>query len=359
MQDWDFSKSDNIDKIINDLTNDNFTRTEFLNFVKDNKRIKYLLQSIIDRRNSLLNECDLIHNKILSLQSDARNLQLKTKNINHLLILLNDFIQKNPDLPPINLDTSNTTQNISNNDILPPNNIQNISNDIINISNITDTTTKIKENKDNKENKEKNKGISKVNKGISKVNKGISKEIRDKWFKEKNQNEINEEKLRIINEIKRYKHTDFDNLIAREVISENDGKCKSIKIMEENVLRIKYDENDNEQIKRFHRVVAILKHLENCNLTPRLLYFNANKLSIYLPYYGNIPENTPENKIQIGFLIKKLKRNWGVYRIKDGKVSNSAKPNEFMIDPHNRLYLFDFNSFDWIIDKNKSYPMQY
>lgn len=326
MQNWDLGNSKNIDEIIEEISSDISSRNEFLEYAKKNQRTKYLLQSIINRKNGILEETNTIHNKIISLQTDALLKQQKVKKINQLLIIINDYIEKNPETKPIETKPIETKS----------------------------IETKSIDTKSDSENEDEDKDILKPLKK-RKHNDDNMKE----WMRERTDEEIERERLRVVKEIKKYRNVNFDALDVIKTISENDGKCKSIKVMDKEVLRIKYDENDGEQVRRFHRIITILRYLENCDMTPRLLYFNVSKLSIYMPYYGDIIINPTESQNrQIGYLIKKLKRNWGVYRIKDGKVMNNGKPNEFMMDKNGRMYLYDFNATGWIVDKDKPYPMK-
>ena len=354
MQNWDFAKSENIDQIINEISNDTKTRNDFLEYIRQQQRIKYLLHSIIERKNTLLKESDSIHNQIISLQSDARLKQQTAKHINHLIITINNYLEDNPKINEIKDQIKD--QNEIKDQIKDQNEIK----DQIKYQNEIKDQIKDEIKDQNEIKEEKN---NKANKIIKERKTKLSEdELRKKWLRDKSDEEIEDEKQRIINEIKKYRNVNFDGLeVVKTLLDEKMIKstnCKSIKIMEKDVMRIKYDENNPEQVKRFHRMIMILRHLENCDMVPRLLYFNGAKLTIYIPYYGDIPDDTVDNQRQIGFLIKKLKRNWGVYKIKDGKVMNTTKRDELMMDKKGRLYIYDFNSLSWIVDKDKKYPMK-
>jgi hypothetical protein len=169
------------------------------------------------------------------------------------------------------------------------------------------------------------------------------------------------ERARINQEIKKYRGVDFENLKVLKVLVENQPNVpvlfESIKLCEKGVIRIRFDGSNQEQVKAFNRMVRILKYLEKCDATPRLLYFNANKPVIFLPYYGDPPEKHQMNR-RLTIELRKLKRNWGVYMLKDGQVVSKIKPAKSMyFSKLDRLFIYDFTSSKWVVDRDREYPM--
>jgi hypothetical protein len=159
------------------------------------------------------------------------------------------------------------------------------------------------------------------------------------------------EKYRIQEEIKKYDKVNFENLKTVETLEVPDGTPYKLKIMSNDVLRLRFEPTGN---KAYHRIISILKYLDKCDLVPRLLYFDNDRYTIYLPYYGNLLDKNQEKSL--GLLLRKLKRNWGVYLVKDRQVQNTLPTNSAMIRDK-RVWLFDFSSPDWIVDRDRPYPM--
>jgi hypothetical protein len=163
------------------------------------------------------------------------------------------------------------------------------------------------------------------------------------------------EQNRIRNELKQYYKINFNTLKTVETIIVSSDFPYKLKILSNNVLRLRF--NNITGKSGYQRTLAVLKYLEKCDVVPPVLYYDTERMTIYFPYLGQLM-NKDHDKI-MGNILRKLKKNWGVYLLKDGQVQNKMPSNTGMINPmdENTAWLFDFTNPNWVVDRDTPYIM--
>jgi hypothetical protein len=220
----------------------------------------------------------------------------------------------------------------------------------------TKETNEMKETKETKEMKEKVM-MEKVMEETKRKNRELQRKL--KFIKTMKDEIVQPGKLveqnRIRNELKKYYKINFDNLKTVESITLSHESPYKLKILSNNVLRLRF----NSTVKSaYQRTLAILKYLDKCDAVPPVLHFDTERLTICFPYLGQLMNKSNHDKI-MGNILKKLKKNWGVYLLKDGQVQNKMPPNSGMINPidENVAWLFDFTNPNWVVDRDTTYLM--
>lgn len=330
-------------------------RQQIIDHIIDHRKYKYTVKSLLDNKNFLFEQCQKIHHEIIRLQEISKENQDQVKTINNFLTQL-----YNIDYQRLTNENNCENKEIENKEIKNKQNkeIENVKN-----KEIENKQNKEIENKKEEENKmDKQKLKSNEDQKLKAVMKHkMHKKARMiKSFKRglqpKSEAENLKERDRIVKEIQKYTNVNFEKLQVVKVLCDSADHLDSIKLMENNIIRIRFKP---VQKSSFNQQILILKYLNKCDITPRLLHFNSNKQTVYLPYYGDPPLNTPENRRNLSLIVRKLKRNWGVYQLKNGQVLNSIKPHTAMLSSklNNRFFLYDFTAPEWVVDRNRSYPM--
>jgi len=346
---------DDLNNLINlwSSSSTSIERQQIIDHILEHRKYKYVIKSLLDHKNSIFENCQEIHQEIIKLQQASKEKQNQARNINNFLTQL---------------------YNIDHSKILDEENKENdefITNKE-NAEEFKNSKTKNKENKE-KENKENE---NKENENKENKDEGKKKQ-KDKKIKEQIKRKMNrkakliksmkrnlepktemqnlQERERVVREIQRYGNINYEKLNVQKVLCDSAHYLDSIKLMEHDVIRIRFKPN---QKSSYHQLISILKYLEKCDLTPRILHFNTNKQTVYLPYYGDPALKTSQNHRTLGLMLRKLKRNWGVYLLKNGQILNSLKPHAAMYSHKlNRFFIYDFTSPDWVVDRDRSYPM--
>jgi len=115
---------------------------------------------------------------------------------------------------------------------------------------------------------------------------------------------------------------------------EQNGHCKSVKLLENNVVKKVYDEK-----KTFKRELSALQKLQDLEYVPRLLYFDDKKMNIYMSYCGKTLSQHQfiKNAKKIDRMAKELKLR-GIFH-NDLKPRNVCKIGD-------SFYLIDFSWAD-------------
>jgi hypothetical protein len=124
------------------------------------------------------------------------------------------------------------------------------------------------------------------------------------------------------------------------------GKSKYVQLLENNIIKKKYDYNIQEHIQAYNNEVSILKHLENCSFVPKILQLIPEKYLIYMTYCGQRPIENKTTLTEISRLLKILYEEYGVYREEDGKISFKINLDNCCYDGTN-YYIIDFGSSNW------------
>ena len=273
------------------------------------RRYKSTIAKLLNEKVTLLDECQNIHDEITKLQHKSKTIQEKIRTVSTILNSLYNIQEESvEEIDKKETEVSSLDQPTIIND---------------------KPKTKKKESR------------AKKAKLIASIKDQLSP---------KSEKELHKERHRVQAEIKKYENVDFNALESIEQIIH--PSFKSVRIMSNQVLKLKFDASSN---KEFTRTISILRYLQNCDLTPRLLNWNVEKRILYLPYYGELLKKDGSRKLSI--LLRKLKRNWGVYLVKDGQVQNSLSTNAAMIDSNDRIWIFDFTSPYWVVDREQTYPM--
>lgn len=297
-----YSSPDKIDNLIQLILESN--DDEVLKHIEENRRLRGLHQALNSTKNELLEECHHIYGEIQRLQEHSKVRQEKIKNINQVLERITPRLGQHNKVKSVKKE-------------IPKKTIPQI----------------------------KKRGLDEVEKDILSHNTDEeNKKNRDK----------------VVKMIKRVRNLKFDDLKSKEVFYQGDDSSnfESIKLMEKNVLRKRYDVKNPNHLKSFQRDLAIWKYLKDCDMVPPLLYYNPEKLTIYFPNMGKIPNKTPEISRKTSLMVRKLKRDWGVYRIKDNKIVSDLKPYQTLMDDKGKGYIIDFSSSGWEVDRGKTYPMK-
>lgn len=322
-------------------------KTQLVNTLISERKYKASIKNLLEEKADLLEKYNYNHIQITNLQSESKEIQ---REINKVNTVLNSLYNHLPNLN--NTETEDENVFISNKEIENLENNENFEKDLIlNFENI--------ENNENKENKkEKNVKTNKENKNIARDMRlrrklKLIKSIKDELVPKSDfANRV--EKWRIQDEIRRYDRINFGGLEVVSSIDLPDSVTSfKLKLMTNDILRVKFDPTAS---KSFHRAISILKYLDKCDLVPRLLHFDNSKLTIFMPYYGRLmTKKNPDNLL--GLLLRKLKRNWGVYLLKNGQIQNTIPAHSGMINSQKRVWLYDFSSPDWVVDRDRPYPM--
>lgn len=161
---------------------------------------------------------------------------------------------------------------------------------------------------------------------------------------------------------KNYYKLDFDALKSKKNLITEHPFCESVKLMEQNVIRKRYDLNNSEHKKAFKREVAIYKYLNLCRFVPPLLHINPTKGTIYIPYCGTIAKPKDKNRIILRALMRVLSQEWGVTLESSTNINQSNPRNSDQDDQLNWLlinkeqshhYIFDFSHPNWKVEPKR------
>lgn len=152
-----------------------------------------------------------------------------------------------------------------------------------------------------------------------------------------------------------YHKLDFDTLKSQKDLVKDLSYCESIKLMDHNIIRKRYDLSNQDQKKAFKREIAIYKYLHLCRFVPPLLYYNPVKGTIFIPYCGKIAKPKDKNRVILKALMSILSKEWGV-TLNPTKNPNpnptvDEQLNWCMIDhEQSHHYIFDFSHPNWKVE---------
>ena len=304
--DFDFSQPENLDELVNFFSESN-EKDVVIDCINQQTKVDSVVKLLSIRKNVLFEECDLIHQEIKNLQHHSRRRQEKVKKYQQTLVFLHNYLREN---------------------------------------------TKFEDDISTFDDSQKNSSILDERKKRRKERNFI--------FKEKTPEEIRIYKEKLKKEVKKYQNINYDKLEQVKILRTGiNNDFVYMAQMTKDIVKKKYDNTSKEQVKRFHQEIVFLRYLEKCQMVPRLLHFVPDQCIIYLPYHGDIAEDSQANKKYFSLMCRKLKNNWGVYRIKDDKVLNSVPINNCCYDQkNNEGYFYDFGSPCWNIDRSKPYKMK-
>lgn len=146
------------------------------------------------------------------------------------------------------------------------------------------------------------------------------------------------------------KSVDYDNL---KIVQKFGGRHNSeyVYLLENNVIKKKYNPRIPQQVDHFNREIRILNHLKDYKYVTKLLKVDYDNMIMYQSYCGPRPARTPQNLEKIRQRAKELDHVYGVVRREfDGsKVRQIYMGNTGIINKE--IYFFDFGGVKWHIEK--------
>jgi len=126
-----------------------------------------------------------------------------------------------------------------------------------------------------------------------------------------------------------------------------DGKSKYVNLMSDGCIKKRYDSTIADHEEHFRREVRILRHLARWPHSPRILWINRKKRTIYMTNCGPNPKQSPQLKGRLAAMMQELREEWSLCRRNyKGQVVNHIDIHNLCIKD-DQLYIIDFGSPLW------------
>ena len=130
------------------------------------------------------------------------------------------------------------------------------------------------------------------------------------------------------------------------------GKSKYVNLMENNIVKKKYDRRIPEHVTAYNHEIQVLKYLESkgCPFVPRIVCAIPHKYTIFMTYCGTQPHDNRITQQKISTLAKTLHNDFQVVRLEDNKITYKIHPKNCCWEK-GKYFLIDFGSPLWNIVK--------
>lgn len=127
------------------------------------------------------------------------------------------------------------------------------------------------------------------------------------------------------------------------------GKSKYVYLMSDGCIKKRYDSTRPDHEEHFHHEVRILRHLEKWSYSPKILWINHKKRTIYMTYCGPNPKPSAKLTRSLSLLMAELREKWGLTRLNDrGTVTDHIDARNLCV-MDDLLYIIDFGSPLWVL----------
>ena len=130
------------------------------------------------------------------------------------------------------------------------------------------------------------------------------------------------------------------------------NRAPNVELLEGNIVCKRYTISKEAQRRFFWHEIGILERLKGCPYAAQLIHVNLTEGLIYMSFCGDGAPDTPENRLAVRKLLKRMAREYGVYRNKYTfrKFSGETINNVGQIGT--QLYLYDFGGTHYHINPN-------
>lgn len=129
-------------------------------------------------------------------------------------------------------------------------------------------------------------------------------------------------------------------------------KSLSVRLLSTGVVEKRYDPRRPRHVSRFHKEVALLRHLQGCPFVPTLVAVDADRLMFKVSYCGTPAPDTPDTRAVIDKVLRAIERDFGVVRRQNlGKPKNNPHELGTLSNAtvlNGQLYIVDWGSSQWI-----------